>query len=235
MWSNGEGKLTWARHCLCPLIVAHVRLSLPVSAHRCPCPGVIACIRVSLPTSVHIHGWSFSFASGPLCSWAVVFVHSRLSSFMRGHHCLWVFSFVGGCLHSWAVGFVCGRLSSLYGVDGVQPHSMDSIWTIFWLATQPFFSFHTHYGVHMEWPIPCMSPCGFHGISTVNSSTIPYGFHGTVHMDSMEESTSNFMENPPIVLSKIVPTLRIKQATPRHITCMGKPVFLPLNHTTIKR
>ena len=52
-------------------------------------------------------------------------------------------------------------------------------------------------------------------------------------MDSMEESTSNSEEKPPIVLSKIVPTLRIEQSTPRHIMCMGKSALLLLNHMTV--
>ena len=59
-----------------------------------------------------------------------------------------------------------------YGMDGVQPYSMDSIWTIFWLATQPLFhsiptmeSIWNLYGMDHSMDIPCASPCGFHGIS----------------------------------------------------------------------
>ena len=63
------------------------------------------------------------------------------------------------------------------------------------------------------------------------------------HMDSMEqsiwilleESTSNSVEKPPIVLSKIVSTLRIEQSTPQHVTCMGDSALLLLNHMTVIR
>ena len=79
-----------------------------------------------------------------------------------------------------------------YGMDGFQPHSMD-----YFLAGNPaIFSFHT--------------PYGFHEIS--NEFTLQ--IHVLFHMDSMEESTSNYVENPLNVLSKIVSTLRIEHSAP---------------------
>ena len=44
------------------LVVAHVRSSSSMPAHRCSCPCIVACVRSRL--------------------WAVVFVHARSSSFM---------------------------------------------------------------------------------------------------------------------------------------------------------
>ena len=58
MWSNGEGKLTWGRRCLCPLVAAHACSSLLVSTHRCPCP--------------------FTFVGGRFRPCAVIFVHARV-------------------------------------------------------------------------------------------------------------------------------------------------------------
>ena len=74
-------------------------------------------------------------------------------------------------------------------------------------------------------------PYGFHRIS--NEFTLQ--IHVLFHMDSMEESTSNFVEKPLIVLSKIVPTLRIELSTPQNITCTSEAAILWLSHTTIRR
>ena len=90
-----------------------------------------------------------------------------------------------------------------YGMGGFQPHSMDSIWTIFWLATQPFLhsiptmeSIWNPYGMDHSMDIPCASPCGF-------------------LVDSMEESTWKFCgKTINIVLSKIVSPSRIELSTP---------------------
>ena len=67
-----------------------------------------------------------------------------------------------------------------YGMGGVQPRSMDSIWTTFWLATQPFFhsiptmeSTWNPYGMDHSMDIPCSSPCGF----LVDSMEFPMNLH----------------------------------------------------------
>ena len=135
----------------------------------------------------------------------------------------------------------CGMVGGLYtpqyipyGMGGFQPHSMDSIWTIFWLATQPIFhsiptmeSIWIPYGMHHSINILC----GFHGIS--NELTLQ--IHVLFHMVSMEESTSNSMENPLKVLSIIVSTWRIEHSTPRHITFMTEKAFLQLSHSSVVR
>ena len=74
--------------------------------------------------------------------------------------------------------------------------------------------------------IPCPGPCGFHGISNEFKLQI----HVLFHVDSMEESTSNSMENPLKGLSKMVSTSRIEQSTPQHINVCKDRAFLPLSH-----
>ena len=76
-----------------------------------------------------------------------------------------------------------------YGMGGFQPHSMDCIWTIFWLATQPFYfsiptmeSIWNAYGMVPSICSPWTGPYGFHGIS----SKFILQIHVLFHMDSME-------------------------------------------------
>ena len=85
------------------------------------------------------------------------------------------------------------------------------------------------YGMDHSMDIPCPGPCGFHGIS--NEFTLQ--IHVLFHMDSMEESTSNSVENPLNGLSKIVTTSRIEHSALQHITCMRKRAFIPLSHLTV--
>ena len=65
VWSNGEGKLTWARRRPCSLVVIHACLSLLVSAHCCPRP--------------------FTFVGGRFRPHAVVFVHRLIRGCLSSH------------------------------------------------------------------------------------------------------------------------------------------------------
>ena len=65
------------------------------------------------------------------------------------------------------------------------------------------------YGIVPSICSPWTGPYGFHG----SSSDFILHIHVLFHMDSMEESTSNSMENPLNGLSKIVPMLEIKHST----------------------
>ena len=104
-----------------------------------------------------------------------------------------------------------------YGMGGIQPHSMDSIWTIFWLATQPFFhsiptmeSIWNPYGMDHSMDIPCASPCGFlvdsmefpmnlHCKFMYYSIWIPwnspYGFHWRIHIKFHGKTIKNWTVN----------------------------------------
>ena len=104
-----------------------------------------------------------------------------------------------------------------YGMDGVQPHSMDSIWTIFWLATQPFFhsiptmeSIWNPYGMDHSMDIPCTSPGGFHVDSMEFPMNLhckfiyysiwipwnsPYGLHGRIHIKFCGKTTNCVVKN----------------------------------------
>ena len=107
-----------------------------------------------------------------------------------------------------------------YGMGGFQPHSMDCIWTIFWLATQPFFhsiptmeSIWNPYGMDHSMDIPCSSPCGFlvdsmefpmnlHCKSMYYSIWIPwnspYGFHGRIHIKFRGRTINYIVKNSVI-------------------------------------
>ena len=114
MWSNGEGKLTWARRRPCPLIVAHVRLSLPVSVRCCPCPGVVAGVRALLPVSARCCLRLFTFVGSHFRSLAV-FVHTRPSLFVGVRFRGWSPSFMGGRFCVWALVFTRGQSPSFVG------------------------------------------------------------------------------------------------------------------------
>ena len=115
MWSNGEGKLTWARRHPRPLIVAHVRSSLPVSARRCLCPRVVACVRSRSWAVVFVRERSPLFVGGRFGSLAVVCVSVRPSVFVGIRFRGWSPSFVGGGFHVWALVFARGRSPSFVG------------------------------------------------------------------------------------------------------------------------
>ena len=132
--------------------------------------------------------------------------------------------------------------SPVYSIwNGWIPTPFHGLHMDYFLAGNPaIFSFHTPYGVHMEsiWNGPfhghSMSwsmwiPCGFHGIS--NEFTLQ--IHVLFHMDSMEESTSNSVENPLNGLSKIVSTSRIEHSALQHITCVQKRAVIPLSHLAV--
>ena len=82
-----------------------------------------------------------------------------------------------------------GLYTPRYFPYGFQPHSMDWTWTIFWLATQPFYfsiptmeSIWNAYGMVPSICSPWTGPYGFHGIS----SKFILQIHVLFHMDSME-------------------------------------------------
>ena len=134
--------------------------------------------------------------------------------------------------------------SPVYSIwNGWIPTPFHGLHMDYFLAGNPaIFSFHTHHGVHMEsiWNGP------FHGHSMFQSMWIPCGFHGIFneftlkiyvlfHMDSMEESISNFVEEPSIVVSKIVSPSRIELSAPQHIKCASKAALLRLSHASVRR
>ena len=104
----------------------------------------------------------------------------------------------------------------------------------------------------MEWvdsnPIPwtpygSASPCGFlvdsmeypinlHCKSMYCSMWIPWNSPYGIHM---EESISNFVEEPSIVVSKIVSPSRIELSAPQHIKCASKAALLQLSHASVRR
>ena len=79
-----------------------------------------------------------------------------------------------------------------YGMGGIQSHSMESIWNVFWLVTQPFFysiptkeSIRKIHGTVHSICILWTGPCGIHGISNIFILQIYVLFH----LDFMEAST----------------------------------------------
>ena len=114
-WGNREGKLTWAHPHPCPLIVAHVWLSLPMSACHCLCPRVVACICSHSWAVVFICECSPLLMGGRFRSCTVVFVHMQSLLFIGIHFCGWLPLFVGGGLCLWALVFAHGWLPSFMG------------------------------------------------------------------------------------------------------------------------
>ena len=96
----------------CPRMVARVRTSLPASVCGCPCPRVVACVRTSLPMSVHVRGQAFLFmgVGGSLCWWAVSFICGQQHSGVVGSHWWVVVSPQGWCrcVVAWPLWSHCG-------------------------------------------------------------------------------------------------------------------------------
>ena len=161
----GEGSCLWVGGLLCPWVVLVMGTGWPFCLWAvviiCGCWVLFAgtgSLSVGAGLSI-ADGWAHSHGQVVHGCWFAVCGHGGDVSH-------------GGLYAPWYIPY------------GFQPHSMDSIWTIFWLATQPFFhsiptmeSIWNPYGMDHSMDIPCASLCGF-------------------HMDSMEESTSNSAYGP---------------------------------------
>ena len=169
---------------------------------------------------------------------------------MRNHRCEAHLKNTLTCCSLYAMRKLGGLYTPRYIPYGFHMEWVDSN-PIPWTAYGRFFGWQpshffipyppwSPYGIHMEWTIPWT----FHGHSMFWSMWIPCGFHGIsneftlkiyvlFHMDSMEESTSNSVEEPSIVLSKIVSSTRIEPSTSQHVTCARRTALLRLSHASV--
>ena len=106
-------------------------------------------------------------------------------------------------LHKWR-----SLHSPVYSIwNGWIPTPFHVLHIDYFLAGNPaIFSFHSHYGVHMEWTIPwtfhvlvhvdsMWIPWNFQWIYIVNSCTIPYGFHGRIQIKFHGKTTKCVIKN----------------------------------------
>ena len=99
------------RLCPCPLIVSHVCLLFPMSAHCCLCPHIVSCVCALLSVSTCCCLCPCIVAC--VCMLLPTFIHISSVVFVCKQSSLLVG--MGGTLHSWVVVFVQGWSTVVHG------------------------------------------------------------------------------------------------------------------------